>query len=86
MSANEPANGELIAHFTDYLTVEKGLSPLTIEAYRGDLAQLRQFLGNRQLLTAGRRDIADFLLKLLAEQVQPRSVARKVSVFRQFFR
>ncbi|MGB9072728.1 MAG: tyrosine-type recombinase/integrase, partial [Terriglobales bacterium] len=42
--------------------------------------------GNRQLLTAGRRDIADFLLKLLAEQVQPRSVARKVSVFRQFFR
>lgn len=62
-----PASEQSIARFIDYATVEKGLSPLTLGAYRSDLQQLCQFLGGRQLVTAGRRDIGDFIAKLFSD-------------------
>jgi integrase/recombinase XerD len=71
--------------FFQYITVEKGLSPLTISAYRNDLVQLARFLGSRQLVTARRDDIGKFIEKLLAER-KPRSVRRMVATFRHFFR
>ena len=49
--------------FLEYLTVEKGLSPLTIGAYRADLAELCQFLGDRQPVTAQHHDLRDFIGK-----------------------
>ena len=52
------ANREIIARFTEYLRVEKGLSPLTIEAYESDLLQLSEFLGHRQLIRARRQDLS----------------------------
>jgi site-specific recombinase XerD len=73
-----------IARFVTHLTVEKGLSPATISAYRADLAQLSQFLGARQLADARRRDIGEFIEKRLAER-EPRSVRRMASTFRNFF-
>jgi integrase/recombinase XerD len=74
-----------VTRFIEYVRVEKGLSPLTIRSYRSDLAQLCNFLGNRQLVAAGRDDIGTFIEKLLAER-KPRSVRRMVSTFRNFFR
>lgn len=71
--------------FFEYLTVERGLARLTIQAYRSDLGQLSQFLAGRQLCDAERSDISDFILKLLSEE-SPRSVQRKVSALRGFFR
>lgn len=79
------SNDQLIARFIEYKIVEKGRLPLTISAYRADLLQLCQFLGGRELVTAGRRDIGDFEAKLLCE-IKDRSVARKISTFREFFK
>jgi integrase/recombinase XerD len=82
----ESSNDQLIARFVEYVTVEKGLSPLTIQAYRTDLAQLSQFLAGRELTAAGRRDVGDFVGKFLSGGMQARSVQRKVSTLRNFYR
>jgi integrase/recombinase XerD len=79
-----PANDEVISRFVRFLTVERGLSSLTIGAYRADLLQLSQSL-SRPLVTGGRREIGEHIEKLLGEQL-PRSVRRKVSVFREFYK
>ncbi len=78
----------LLARFTDYLKVEKGLSRLTVEAYRRDLTQFAGFLARqkRGLLKAQREDLRGFLDQLFANQVDGRSVARKLSALRQFYR
>jgi Phage integrase, N-terminal SAM-like domain len=61
-------------------------SLLTPGAYRSDLAQLRQFLGGRELVTAGHRDIGDFVLKLFSDQAATASVIRKISACREFYK
>jgi integrase/recombinase XerD len=78
-------NDKIIERFVEYLRVEKGLSPLTIAAYRNDLAQLSQFLGGRQLITARRQDLSDYLRQLLSS-VEARSAGRKVATLRHFFK
>ena len=75
-----------IARFLEYATVEKGLAPLTIDAYRADLAQLSRFVGRCQLVNVRNRDVRDFIWRLLSDGIQARSVRRKVSTFREFFK
>jgi len=74
--------------FLSYLKVEKGLSPLTVEAYRGDLSQLAEFLEKRDrtLLSASRPDLLAFLEQLTANMVEGRSRARKLSAMRHFYK
>lgn len=75
----------LLARFTDYLKVEKGLSRLTVEAYRRDLNQFAAHV-KRALLRVRREDVRSFLDRLFANRVDGRSVARKLSALRQFYR
>jgi integrase/recombinase XerD len=74
--------------FLDYLKVEKGLAPLTISAYQSDLAQYSEFLQKRKraLREARRQDVRDFLNSLLSNGVDGRSVARKLSTLRHFYK
>lgn len=74
--------------FLDYLKVEKGLAPLTVSAYRSDLEQYSGFLLKRKRgpLEARRQDIRDFLNSLLSNGVDGRSVARKLSALRHFYK
>lgn len=76
----------IIASFAGYLKVEKGLSPLSVAAYERDLRQFDEQLAKRGLITARREDIRSFLDKLFANQVDARSVARKLSAIRHFYR
>ena len=79
---------QALSAFLSYLKVEKGLSPLTVEAYRGDLLQLAEFLEqrNRTLLNASRPDLLSFLEQLTANMVEGRSRARKLSALRHFYK
>ena len=61
------------------------MSPLTIEAYEGDLAQLMKFLGDKVVIEAKTQDIRNYLEKLLFS-IGGRSAARKVDTFRHFFK
>jgi integrase/recombinase XerD len=81
-------NLRLLNFFLDYLKVEKGLAPLSVAAYRSDLDQYSEFLlkCKRALREARRQDIRDFLNALLSNGVDGRSVARKLSALRHFYK
>jgi integrase/recombinase XerD len=82
------ANSLVLSSFLDYLRIEKGLAPLSISAYSTDICQFTGFLEKRKrlLLTARRGDVRDFLQQLFSNQVDGRSVGRKLSALRHLYR
>jgi integrase/recombinase XerD len=82
------ANSELIREYLIYLRVEKGLRPLTCEAYERDLLQFAEYLEreNALLMTARQQEVAGFLEHLRTHSVESRSMARKLSCLRGFYK
>jgi integrase/recombinase XerD len=82
------ANTRVLSRFLDYLKIEKGLAPLTVWAYTTDIRQFAAFLAKRErpLLKARRNDVRDFIHQLFANAVDGRSVGRKLSALRHFYR
>ncbi|HKV95549.1 MAG TPA: tyrosine recombinase [Candidatus Angelobacter sp.] len=78
----------LVESFLDYLRVEKGLARLTVESYESDVVQFADFLSTkrRALAQARREDVRGFLSQLFASGVKDRSVARKLSALRHFYK
>ena len=81
-------NLSLLLDYQAYLRVEKGLRPLTCEAYGGDLKTFAEFLEERHgvLLTAVQEDVAAFLEHLRSHGIDSRSSARKLSCLRGFYK
>jgi len=81
-------NLDLIQGYLTYLRVEKGLRPLTCEAYRRDLLQCAEYLEKTDgfLAAARHEDLAGFIAHLQAHQVEARSRARKLSCLRGLYR
>jgi integrase/recombinase XerD len=81
-------NSGVIREYLAYLRVEKGLRPLSCEAYERDLLQFAEFLESESvtLLAATQRHIAGFLGHLAKHNVESRSAARKLSCLRGFYR
>lgn len=82
------SNERALLSFLDYLKIEKGLAPLTVSAYSTDLGQFAGFLEKqkRTFITARRDDVRNFLQELFANQVDGRSVGRKLSALRHLYR
>jgi integrase/recombinase XerD len=78
----------LLREYLTYLRVEKGLRPLTCEAYDSDLKTFAEFLESRHgvLLTATQQDVAAFLEHLRIHSIDSRSAARKLSCIRGFYK
>ncbi|MGA9669969.1 MAG: site-specific tyrosine recombinase [Terracidiphilus sp.] len=81
-------NLPLLKDYQSYLRVEKGLRPLTCEAYDNDLKTFAEFIEGRQgvLLTATQQDVAAFLEHLRTHNIDSRSAARKLSCLRGFYK
>ncbi len=81
-------NLPLLRDYNAYLRVEKGLRPLTCEAYLGDLRTFAEFIETRHgvLLTATQQDVAAFLENLRRHGIESRSSARKLSCLRGFYK
>lgn len=81
-------NAGTLAGFLDYLRVERGSAKLTIAAYASDLSQFSEFLEKRHrtLAKAQREDVRDFLQELFSNQIDGRSVGRKLSAIRHLYR
>jgi integrase/recombinase XerD len=81
-------SARVLSAFLDYLRIEKGLARLSIAAYTTDIGQFSEFLQNRKrtLLTAQRNDVREFLQQLFSNQVDGRSVGRKLSALRHLYR
>jgi integrase/recombinase XerD len=77
-----------LAGFATYLRVEKGLAPLTVSSYAGDLKLWTEFLAGRgkKVLVGQREDLKEWLQHLLGHGMDGRSVARKLSALRGFYR
>jgi integrase/recombinase XerD len=86
--ASSASNERVVSSFIDYLKVEKGLAPLTVSAYTSDIGQFAEFLERhrRTLVIARREDVRNFLQELFGNGVDGRSVGRKLSALRQFYR
>jgi len=78
----------LLKDYSTYLRVEKGLRPLTCEAYLSDLRIFAEFLEGRNtlLLTAREADVAGLLEHLRNHGIDGRSSARKLSCLRGFYK
>ena len=81
-------NARVLSGFLDYLRVERGSARLTIAAYTSDLGQFAEFLEkhHRLLSNARREDVRAFMQDLFSNQVDGRSVGRKLSAIRQLYR
>ena len=75
----------MLAAFFDYLKVEKGLARLSVSAYKNDLLQFAETL-KKPLLKARRQDVREFLDRLLSNECDGRTVARKLSALRHFYK
>src|ERR1700756_1840983 len=86
---NDESDDPVVRNFLDYLKVEKGLTPLTVGAYKSDLIQFAEYLAarrRRDLDKATREDVRGFLSQLFGNGVKDRSVARKLSTLRHFYK
>lgn len=77
--------------FIDYLKYEKRVSPHTVTAYEHDLSQFFSFLQENleinQLSDVHTEDIRTWIISLLEdESLQSKSVNRKISAVRAFYR
>jgi integrase/recombinase XerD len=77
-----------VREYLAYLRVEKGMRPATCEAYARDLEQFAEQLETRGtlLVTAVDTDISGFMAHLRSNHVDARSIARKLSCLRGFYR
>ena len=83
----------MIQHFLDYIAIERKYSPRTVEAYRDDLRDFCRFMGwgdtatGEQIRGVGEDDIKGWMLYMIEEQQQsPRSVKRRLSALRSFYK
>jgi len=87
--AERRARGFLLARFTDYIALEQGLSPRTIEAYQRDLARFAEYADLKGVTAP-----ADITATVMREYVyhlkdlglSPASIRRNISALRTYFR
>ena len=79
----DPALESAIDSFLVELRVERGLSPLTIKAYRGDLAQFAQGAGTRW--RDDPQPLLDFVTALQRAGAKGSTQARKSAAVRSFY-
>ncbi len=79
---------QLAEAFLEMLMAERGASGNTLAAYRQDIQDYQSFLAERgeTAVAAGEDSLRDYLSRLKAAGLAPRTVARRLSALRQFYR
>jgi integrase/recombinase XerD len=74
--------------FLEMLAAERGAAPLTVAAYRNDLAGLSAFLAVKgtALQTADAAVLHAYLASAVTARLAPRTLARRISAMRQFYK
>jgi integrase/recombinase XerD len=79
---------DLVREYISYLSVEKGLSANSLEAYERDLGKLKAWADKNGfvLLTLSRRDLREWLIDLGRTKLSENSKRRLVSSMRGFYK
>jgi integrase/recombinase XerC len=72
--------------FIEYLTHQKRLSSHTIIAYQNDLNQFQNHVNDLKVEAVNPNDIRDFLVELIQNGQKARTVSRKLSALRSFYK
>lgn len=79
-----------ISSFIQYLQFEKRYSPHTIAAYQNDLSQFYSFLEKqyeiKDISTVRHQQIRSWMVELMNEKTLPRSINRKLSTLKTYFK
>ena len=80
----------LFYEYIDYLRFQKRYSEHTVNAYRNDILQFAAFLGEENLRPGWEevtdRQVRAWMIALMDEGISPRSVNRKLSSLKSFYR
>lgn len=78
-------SGKLIEIFLQMMAAEKGAANNSIAAYQGDLEQFMEFVAKDCRLVEN-EEIAEFIQDLSKRGYAPKSIARKTSAIREFYK
>lgn len=86
--ASASAQDSHLAAFLDMLTAERGASPNTIDAYRGDLEGFLDYLSDGSVapLVAGTQNIQGYIAAMANAGQAPTSRSRRLSAIKQYYR
>lgn len=77
---------DLVESFLEMMVAEKGAAQNTIEAYRRDVEQFLEFAAIRDVAKITKNDVTEFVQDLNQQHFAPKTVARKLSAIREFFK
>lgn len=77
---------EAVNRFLEMMSAERGASANTLEAYGRDVEEFLTYCGGMALKEISRDDVGDFVQYLGREGRSPKTVARKISAVREFFK
>lgn len=77
---------KLIDQFLNYLEFEQNYSSYTIKNYQIDLKEFKKFIQNKEISLIEYNDIREYLLYLFDKKYKKKTIARKVSSLRSFFK
>ena len=77
---------EAVNRFLEMKSAERGASANTLEAYGRDVEEFLTYCGGMALKEISRDDVGDFVQYLGREGLSPKTVARKLSAVREFFK
>ncbi len=77
---------DLVRIFLEMLSAEKGASQNTISAYQGDMEQFFELVEQEEVRKISKEDLSDYIYSLGEHGYSNRSIARKISTVKEFFR
>lgn len=77
-----------IERFIRYLQFEKRFSPNTVIAYKKDLYQFSEFINSIEpdLLSISHQQVRTWIVSLMDNAIEPKSINRKISSLRSFYK
>ncbi|SNS84517.1 integrase/recombinase XerD [Granulicella rosea] len=84
----ETGNMRLVREYVGYLRIERGLRPASCASYKADLEQVAEFLEKTDgmLLTCTQQDVRNYIEERRANAAEARTISRKLSCLRGFYR
>lgn len=79
-------NGKLIAGFLSMMVAERGAAQNTIENYERDLEQFFDFVPTKEVKNIKSEDISAVMQQLSRCSYAPKTIARKLSAIKEFFK